>query len=115
MAFTAFYPSKKKETFFHLLFLLLCCLIAYWPLAFHIFSLKNDALNYFLPVRYQISEAINNRQWPFWSPYLNLGYPLHGDMQSGVWNSIVQFLSLFGTYTLNSLNTKPSCMFIYVE
>lgn len=113
MAFTAFYPSKKKETFFHLLFLLLCCLIAYWPLAFNIFSLKNDALNYFLPVRYQISEAINNRQWPFWSPYFNLGYPLHGDMQSGVWNPIVQFLSLFGTYTLNSLQYE-TLLYVYL-
>jgi hypothetical protein len=83
--------------------LFICCIIAYWPVSFFVYSLKNDALNYFLPVRYQVSEAISNGQWPFWSPYFNLGYPLHGDMQSGVWNPIVQFISLFGPYTLKTL------------
>jgi hypothetical protein len=95
--------SPLQKDFLHLLFLFFVCCLAYWPLAFHVFSLKNDALNYFLPVRFQVSEAISHHRYPFWSPYFNLGYPLHGDMQSGVWNPVVQFLSLFGPYTLNTL------------
>ena len=83
--------------------LIVSCVLAYWPISFFIYSLKNDALNYFLPVRFQVSEAISNGHWPFWSPYFNLGYPLHGDMQSGVWNPIVQVISLFGPYTLGTL------------
>jgi hypothetical protein len=78
--------------------------LAYWPVSFFVYSLKNDALNYFLPVRYHVSEAISNGEWPFWSPYINLGYPLHGDMQSGAWNPIVQLFSLFGPYTLRTLH-----------
>lgn len=97
--------SIKEDIWVVALLLIICCL-AYWPLTLHIFSLKNDALNYFLPVRFQVSEAIYNHQLPFWSPYFNLGYPLHGDMQSGVWNPVVQFLSLFGPYTLYKLQLE---------
>jgi hypothetical protein len=81
-------------------------IIAYWPVSFHIFSLKNDAINFFLPVRWQISEAISNGHYPFWSPWLNLGYPLHGDMQSGAWNPFVWIFSLFGPYTLYTLQLE---------
>lgn len=88
--------------------------MAYWPLTFHVFSLKNDALNYFLPVRYQISDSISHGFWPFWSPYLNLGYPLHGDMQSGVWNPVVQIFSLFGPYTLKTLQNE-TLLYIYLS
>lgn len=107
----SFFP---QTVWFSLLILLLCCLIAYWPLTFHIFSLKNDALNYFLPVRYQISEAISHGYWPFWSPYFNLGYPLHGDMQSGVWNPFVQIFSLFGPYTLKTLQCE-TLLYVYLS
>src|SRR5215203_2423085 len=94
--------------------LLCCCLIAYWPLSLSLFSLKNDALNYFLPVRHLISESLQNGHLPFWSPYLNLGYPLHGDMQSGVWNPFVQLLSLFGSYTIRTLQYE-TLLYVYLS
>jgi len=95
---------QKISTFFltrkHYLLLLLITLIAYWPLTFHIFSLKNDALVYFLPYRYHISEAIQNGHFPWWNPYLYTGLPLHSDIQSGAWNPVVIFISLFTRYNL---------------
>jgi hypothetical protein len=86
-------------------YLLLCFIacIAYWPLAFHIFSLKNDALTYFLPYRYQVSEAVHNGYFPFWSPYIYTGLPLHADMQSGAWNPVVLLLSLIRKYDMRVL------------
>src|SRR5215213_5017340 len=106
--------SSAKTIGAYLFVLLICCLAAYWPLSLHVFSLKNDALNYFLPVRYQISEAISSGYWPFWSPYFNLGYPLHGDMQSGVWNPFIQFASLFGSYTIRTLQYE-TLFYIYLS
>ena len=103
-----------KRTFPSLLILLLCCLISWWPLTFHVFSLKNDALDYHLAIHYQVSESISNGYLPFWTPYLNFGYPLHGDMQSGVWNPIVQIISLFGPYTLKTLQYE-FLFFIYLS
>jgi hypothetical protein len=67
---------------------------------------KNDALNYFLPTRYLVSESFHRFELPLWTPYLNMGYPLHGDLQAGVWNPIVQLLSLFGPYTLYTLQLE---------
>ncbi|WP_276500640.1 YfhO family protein [Terrimonas pollutisoli] len=87
----------------HYLFLLLISMIAYWPLTFNVFSLKNDALVYFLPYRYHISEAIQNGQFPWWNPYLYTGLPLHSDIQSGVWNPVMMFISFFTTYNLTVL------------
>jgi len=107
-------PAYSRSTILFSLLLLLCfCLISYWPLTFHVFSLKNDALTYFLPVRYQVSQSISNGYFPFWSPYLNLGHPLHADMQSGVWNPVVQLFSLFGPYSLYTLQTE-TLLYIYL-
>jgi hypothetical protein len=106
--------TSLKNIWFSLLILLVCCLLSFWPLTFHVFSLKNDALNYFLPVRHQVSELIYNGYWPFWSPYFNLGYPLHGDMQSGAWNPFVQIISLFGPYTLRTLQYE-TLLYVYLS
>lgn len=106
--------TSLKTIGYCLLILLLCCVFSFWPLTFHVFSLKNDALNYFLPVRHQISELIYNGYWPLWSPYFNLGYPLHGDMQSGVWNPFVQIFSLFGPYSLRTLQYE-TLLYIYLS
>ncbi|HMH24625.1 MAG TPA: hypothetical protein VK563_22770 [Puia sp.] len=103
----------KRDLLAVLMLMLICC-IAYWPLVFHVFSLKNDALSYFLPVRFQVSEAIFNHEYPFWSPYFNLGYALHGDMQSGVWNPVVQFISLFGPYSLYTLQLE-TVLYIFLS
>ncbi len=94
-------PSPLSRAHYqNYLLLLLVCLLAYWPLTFGIFSVKNDAIHYFLPYRYSISEAIRNGEWPFWSPYIYMGYPVSGDMQSGAWNPVVWLFSLFGRYDL---------------
>ncbi|WP_028786873.1 hypothetical protein [Terrimonas ferruginea] len=98
--------NRYRPDIAYLALLLLITAIAYWPVSLHIFSLKNDALNYFLPVRRLVSESFHNGQLSLWTPYLNLGYPLHGDMQSGAWNSIVQLFSLFGPYTLYTLQLE---------
>ncbi|HEV7780818.1 MAG TPA: YfhO family protein [Chitinophagaceae bacterium] len=82
------------------LFLLLIAIIAYWPISFQLFSVKNDAIHYFLPVRYQVSSSIQQGYFPYWSNSFYLGYPIHGDMQTGVWNPFVQLISVFTKYTI---------------
>lgn len=78
-------------------------LIGYWPVSSNMFSLKNDAYIYFLPCRYFISESIQNGHLPLWNPYFYMGFPLHGDMQGGVWNPIVILISLFTRYNMTVL------------
>lgn len=92
--------QENKIHYKNYLLLLVICLLAYWPLSFGLFSVKNDAIHYFLPYRFNISEAIRNGEWPFWSPYVYLGNPVYGDMQSGAWNPIVWFFSFIGRYDI---------------
>lgn len=80
--------------------LLAVTLLAYWPLSFFLCGVKGDAINYFLAMRFNSSDAIQHGIFPFWSPYINFGYPLHADMQAGVWNPVALILSLFRTYDI---------------
>ncbi len=87
-------------------FILLFAILAYWPMSLMIFSAKNDAIHYFLAMRYNTSEAIQHGIFPAWGPYINLGYPLHGDIQSGVWNPLVFLMSLVRQYDIYWLHTE---------
>lgn len=95
-----FFYSQNKVHYKNFFWLLIICLLAYWPLTFGVFSVKNDAIHEFLPYRFNIAEAIRNGEMPFWSPYVYLGNPIYGDMQSGAWNPFVWFFSLFGKYNI---------------
>jgi hypothetical protein len=92
--------GQNKVHYKSYLLLLIIALLAYWPLTFGVFSVKNDAIHYFLPYRFQISETLRNGEWPLWNPYIYLGYPVQGDMQSGAWNPIVWIFSLISRYDL---------------
>jgi hypothetical protein len=102
-----------RNTFYYLSLLLIGVIIAYWPVSLYVYSLKNDAINYFLPVRRLVVESWQHHLIPFWTPYLDLGYPIHGDMQSGAWNPVVQLFSLFGPYTLYSLHLE-TLLYVYL-
>jgi hypothetical protein len=77
----------------------IACLI-FWPFTLQLLSLKNDALTYYYPIRTLISDALNNGEFPLWTPYINLGYPLHADMQSGAWNPVIWIFSYISNYSL---------------
>ncbi|HEX2533101.1 MAG TPA: YfhO family protein [Chitinophagaceae bacterium] len=89
----------------HLLLALLA-VAGYWPLSFFLFSAKNDNIVALLPMRHAVSTALDAGELPLWSPYFFLGFPLHGDMQSGAWNPVVWLLSLFGPYRLTHIHAE---------
>ena len=74
--------------------------IVFWPFTFQLFSLKNDALTYYYPIRTLISDALRNGELPLWTPFINMGYPLHADMQSGAWNPVIWIFSFLTNYSL---------------
>jgi hypothetical protein len=86
--------------------ILIITLIGYWPITTGLFALKNDDIIYFLPYRYNIVENIRNGHFPLWTPYIYMGFPISGDMQSGAWNPIVWLFALGGRYTLTSLHIE---------
>lgn len=81
----------------------LACLV-FWPLTLELFTFKNDALTYYYPVRTLISDALNNGELPLWTPFINMGYPLHADMQSGAWNPVIWIFSFLTQYSLSAFH-----------
>lgn len=102
---TALLQKEKKG---YLLLLTLLVTAAYFPVFFHLFSLKNDALVYFLPLRHQVSAAIREGHFAWWSDAIYLGTPLYSDIQSGAWNPLVLLLSFLGKYNMSMLETELS-------
>jgi hypothetical protein len=98
--------NRSTIKFQDYLFITGLAILAYWPVSFMIFSVKNDAINYFMAMRYNTSEAIQSGQFPLWSPYINMGYPVHADMQSGTWNPVVLLLSLIRKYDIYWLQVE---------
>ena len=90
---------KKIVTNPFFIFPLLTCIV-FWPISLQLFTLKNDALTYYYPIRTLISDALNNQELPLWTPYINMGYPLHADMQSGAWNPVIWLFSFLANYNL---------------
>lgn len=88
------------------LFFTITSIVFFWPISLHLFSFKNDAITYYYPLRTLISDALNNGELPLWTPYLNMGYPIHADMQSGSWNPIIWIFSFFTKYSLGAFHTE---------
>ena len=61
----------------------LAILLFYWPVSFGVYSMKWDILNWFFPMRQLVGEILQAHLVPLWNPYINLGYPLGIDPQSG--------------------------------
>lgn len=87
-----------------LLFFLITALLFLWPLSFQLLSFKNDALTYYYPVRTLISDALQHAELPLWTPYINMGYPLHADFQSGAWNPFVWLFGFATGYPLAAMH-----------
>lgn len=87
-----------------LLLILLTMAAAYSPLLLQIFSLRNDQISYFLPVRMYMSDAFDQGEFLLWNPYFGGSYPLHCDMQGPVWNPIAMLLSWLLDYNATLLS-----------
>ncbi len=104
----------NKTAFEHsraFLLFVVTALLFLWPLSFQIFTFKNDALTYYYPVRTLISDALNHGELPLWTPYINMGYPLHADFQSGAWNPFVWLFSYATGYPLVAMHYE--CIFYF--
>ncbi len=70
--------------------------------------LKWDAIDCFLPWRLNVSDALNSGEWPWWSAFQHLGFPLHADPDTGALYPLVWLISLIYGYDLYALNAIPS-------
>ena len=87
------------------LLLILIAILAYLPVSFMIFSLKNDILALEFPIKYFISESLHNGVQPFWFNTWGMGFPLESIITWSIFSPL-QFLwgALFhySVYTLQA-------------
>ena len=57
----------------------ICLTLGFGPLIWGDWMLVHDNFNGFLPYRHFASAAFRNGQFPFWNPWINLGYPFASD------------------------------------
>ena len=76
--------------------LLIVCLLAYSPSL--IWAPKYDFADEFFPKRFFMFEAIQHHIFPIWSPYQNLGIPIHADPQYNAFYLPIWMFSFFGEY-----------------
>lgn len=88
------------------LFLFFFSLLVFAPIWFHLFSIKNDLLTGYFPVRFFFSESLKDGSIPWWNPYVNFGIPQHADLSGGFWNPVTWFISLTGGYNIYSINLE---------
>lgn len=99
-AITANYLKKGPGPY---LLLIAVALLAWFPVSTHLLSLKNDALNLDLPVKYFISQCIHNGIAPVWMDTWALGFPLQSTLNWSMFNPVqLLFYSIFNynVYTL---------------
>ena len=96
----------KNTYFIHFGILLVLTIFVFYTLGFNLYPMKHDAIDCFFPWRYFISSEISQGNFPYWNPYQDLGYPIHADPSSGAWYPIVWLFSVFGKYSLFTINLE---------
>lgn len=73
---------KKTEKQFLFAVLPVCIAAFYYPVFF--MAMKWDMVDAFLPMRKFISDCFHHGIFPAWNPYINFGFPVAADLQSGL-------------------------------
>jgi hypothetical protein len=98
------YIKKYPNTVVALLFLLIL-LVCFQPLLWGHATIKWDAFRLWLPWKHFIVEELLNGQLPLWNPFMNNGFPQHGDTMT--WYPISWIIGfIHGGYNLSALNTE---------
>jgi hypothetical protein len=102
---------KSKNIGYHILGILIL-IVGYQEVFLFQHSLCHDAVNCYLQWRIAITESIQLGVLPLWEPYQELGSPIWGNPQIGVWYPVLWGISLFGKYDYGMLNLEYFIHFI---
>lgn len=94
-------PLLKRSP---LAILVIVAILAYWPVAFGVYTFKWDMLDVVLPFRYFAGECIHHGVFPFWNPYLLTGIPVCADLQYPLWSPEVWLIGLISGYSIYVLH-----------
>jgi len=92
--------KNRRKEYLKTTLAVLAIFLFYWPVSFGIYSMKWDILNWFFPMRQLVGEMLQAHLLPLWNPYINLGYPLGIDPQSGSLYPIAWLIGYFFGYSI---------------
>ncbi len=97
------WPENRQRKTVKIALAVLVVILFYWPVSFGIYAMKWDMLNWFFPMRQLVGDLLQAHLLPLWNPYINLGYPLGIDPQSGslyppVW--LIGYFLGYNVYTI---------------
>lgn len=101
--FNSFFRTRPDMVIavFYCIILLVC----FHPLVLGHATLKWDAFRLWLPWKHFIVEELFNGTLPLWNPFMNNGFPQHGDTMT--WYPVSWIIGgVFGGYNLSALNTE---------
>ena len=94
------WPNNRRKEYYKTTLAVLAIVLFYWPVSFGVYSMKWDILNWFFPMRQLVGEMLQAHLLPLWNPYINLGYPLGIDPQSGSLYPITWLIGYFFGYSI---------------
>ena len=80
--------------------IVIVAILAYWPVAFGVYTFRWDMLDVVLPFRYFAGECIHHGVFPYWNPYLLTGVPVCADLQYPLWSPEVWIIGLTTGYSI---------------
>lgn len=100
------WSKNRRKEFFKTTLAVLVILLFYWPVSFGVYSMKWDILNWFFPMRQLVGDLLQAQLLPLWNPYINLGYPLGIDPQSGSLYPLVWLIGYFCGYSVYTIGLE---------
>ena len=94
------WSKNQQKEYLKTTLAVLAILLFYWPVSFGVYSMKWDILNWFFPMRQLVGEMLQAHLLPLWNPYINLGYPLGIDPQSGSLYPLTWAIGYFFGYSI---------------
>ncbi|MFT3981704.1 MAG: hypothetical protein QM687_14640 [Ferruginibacter sp.] len=101
-----FYKKNNWAPARILLLFIIVFFIAYLPVSSFLFFLKNDAFTGYFPPKFFLGESLHSGTIPFWNPYINFGYPLYGDMSSGIMSPVTWLIAAVFGYNAYSFTIE---------
>lgn len=74
--------------------------LVFFPLVIGTEVLKWDVMDQFFPCRKFIAESFKQGRFPWWNPYINLGYPFAADPQAGAFYPIAWLFAAVTGYSV---------------
>src|SRR5215475_5102496 len=92
--------DQTSSSFFRIirpyLIISLAGILAFAPVSFMIYALKNDIIVLEYPINYYMSQCIHNGEIPYWFNTWGMGFPLQSNLTWGIFSTPqILFCSVF--------------------